>query len=222
VLGVAGLVGSGRSTLLRALAGAEPRAEGRLFVEGKAVPWPKTVRRALRHGLGLSPEDRRRYGLVLSMTGAINVSLTNMSAISSTAFVRSAKLRRYATSLVEPLAFNPMRLRGLAETLSGGNQQKLVVGRTLGGGPKILLLDEPTAGIDIGAKAEIFGIIDRLASEGLSILFASAELKEVVEISDRILVMGRGRSLGVLEGEDCTVREILELAFGVEQEPEPV
>jgi ABC-type sugar transport system ATPase subunit len=222
VLGVAGLVGSGRSTLLRALAGAEPRAAGRLVIEGKTVPWPRTVKDAQRRGIGLSPEDRRRYGLVLSMTAAMNVALTNMAAISSAGFVRSAKLRRYAYGVVEPLAFNPARLRALAGTLSGGNQQKLVVGKTLGRAPRIVLLDEPTAGIDVGAKAEIFRIVDSLATEGLSVVFASAELEEVVEISDRILVIGRGRSLGVLEGADCTVREILRLAFGVEQGAEAV
>jgi ABC-type sugar transport system ATPase subunit len=218
VLGIAGLVGSGRSTLLRALAGGEPRATGTIEIEGRTLPWPRTVRRSLRYGIGFSPEDRRRYGLVLGLSGAANVSLTNTTAVASGPFVRTKKLFRYATQLMRPLAFDPARLRVHAGLLSGGNQQKLVVGRTLGGGPKILLLDEPTAGIDVGAKAEMFGIIDKLAGEGMSVLFASSELEEVVEISDRILVIGRGRSLGVLEGDRCTVHEILKLAFGVEQE----
>ena len=217
VLGIAGLVGSGRSTLLRALAGAEPKAAGKLLLEGKEVRWPVTVRGGLRYGIGLSPEDRRRYGLVLGLSGAVNASLTNTRAVSQASFVRTRKLMKYATELLAPLAFDPARLKVAAAFLSGGNQQKLVVGRTLGGGPKIVLLDEPTAGIDIGAKSEMFGIIDRLASQGLSVLFASSELEEVVEISDRILVIGRGRSLGILEGERCSVREILELAFGVEK-----
>ncbi len=220
VLGIAGLVGSGRSTLLRALAGAERRAYGRLAVEGRAVPWPRTVRRAVRYGLGFSPEDRRRYGLVLGMTGSLNVSLTNMNAVSAGGFILPRKLARHARRAVTPFAFRPERLRALAGTLSGGNQQKLVVAKTLARGPRILLLDEPTAGIDVGAKAEMFGIIDTLAAEGLSVLFASSELEEVVEISDRILVIGRGRSLGVLEGPACSVREILGLAFGVDQEGE--
>jgi rhamnose transport system ATP-binding protein len=217
VLGVAGLVGSGRSTLLRALAGAEPRATGNLVVEGEPVPWPRTVRRAHAYGIGFSPEDRRRYGLVLGLSGAVNASLTNIGAVAAGPFVHSRKLIRYATKLMVPLGFNPARLRIEAGFLSGGNQQKLVVGKTLGGGPQILLLDEPTAGIDVGAKAEMFGIIDRLAADGLAVVFASSELEEVVEISDRIVVLGRGRSIGVLEGEQCTVREILELVFGVEQ-----
>jgi ABC-type sugar transport system ATPase subunit len=218
VLGVAGLVGSGRSTLLRALAGAEPRATGTLSLEGKRVPWPKSVGRALSYGIALAPEDRRRYGLVLGLTAALNASLTNTRAVASGAFVRRGKLFRYAAGLMRPLAFDPARLSAPAGLLSGGNQQKLVVGRTLGGGPRIVLLDEPTAGIDVGAKAEMFGIIDALAAQGLSVVFASSELEEVVEISDRILVLARGRSVAVLEGERCTVREILTLVFGVERE----
>jgi ABC-type sugar transport system ATPase subunit len=218
VLGIGGLVGSGRSTLLRALAGAEPHATGKLVVTGREVRWPTTVRQAQLYGIGFSPEDRRRYGLVLGLNGALNVSLSKLDAISTGGFVEWRKLFRHAARLVAPLAFDPKRLQATAGFLSGGNQQKLVVGRALGGQPRILLLDEATAGIDVGAKAEIFGIIDRLARDGLSIVFASSELEEVVEISDRILVLGRGRSLGVLEGEECSVRDILELAFGVEEE----
>ena len=220
VLGIAGLVGSGRSTLLRALAGAEPKAAGRLVLEGKEVRWPQTVRRGLRYGIAFSPEDRRRYGLVLGLSGAVNVALTDTRSVSEGSFIRTRKLMRHATELMTRLGFNPAHLKIAAAFLSGGNQQKLVVGRALGSRPQILLLDEPTAGIDIGAKAEMFRIIDHLASEGLSVLFASSELEEVVEISDRILVIGRGCSLGVLEGESCTVQRILELAFGVEQSNE--
>jgi ABC-type sugar transport system ATPase subunit len=220
VLGVGGLVGSGRSTLLRAIAGAEPKAAGRLVLRGRDVPWPRTVRRGLRYGIAFSPEDRRRYGLVLGLTGAVNVALTDTRAVSRGGFMRMRKLMRHAAELMTRLAFDPARLRVPAAFLSGGNQQKLVVGRTLGSKPRILLLDEPTAGIDIGAKADMFRIIDELAAQGLSVVFASSELEEVVEISDRILVIGRGRSLGVLEGESCSVQRILELAFGVERENE--
>jgi ABC-type sugar transport system ATPase subunit len=216
VLGIAGLVGSGRSTLLRALAGAEKHAEGALFVQGRKVSWPTTVARGLRYGIVLSPEDRRRYGLVLGMSAAINASITNVGAVMAWSFLRPSKLTAYARNLLLPLAFDPARLTVPAGFLSGGNQQKVVVGRALGVGPRVLLLDEPTAGIDVGAKSEMFAIIDKLAGEGLTVLFASSELEEVVEISDRILVLGRGRSLGTLEGEQCSVRNILELAFGVE------
>ena len=218
MLGVAGLVGSGRTTLLRSLAGAEKRAAGRMHLSGRSVRWPTTVSRGLRYGIALSPEDRRRYGLVLGLNAAVNASLTNLDAVTTSAVVRPRKLLAYASRLLTPLAFNPARLKAPAGLLSGGNQQKLVVGRALGVEPRIVLLDEPTAGIDVGAKAELFSIIDRLAGEGLAVLFASSELDEVVEISDRILVLGRGRSLGTLEGEQCTVRAILELAFDLERE----
>jgi len=218
VLGIAGLVGSGRSTLLRALAGAEKHAEGALWVDGRSVSWPTTVARALRYGIVLSPEDRRRYGLVLGMSSALNASMMNLHAVTTSRFVQPRKLRRYAANILRPLAFSESRLTVPAGFLSGGNQQKVVVGRTLGVGPRVLLLDEPTAGIDVGAKSEMFSIIDKLAGEGLTVLFASSALEEVVEISDRILVLGRGRSLGTLEGERCSVRDILELAFGVERE----
>jgi len=218
VLGIAGLVGSGRSTLLRALAGAEKHAEGTLHVHGQRVPWPRTVSRGLRYGIALSPEDRRRYGLVLGMSSAVNASITNLRAVTTGEFLRPRLLLEYASKLLAPLAFNPSRLKVPAGFLSGGNQQKVVVGRALGVGPRVLLLDEPTAGIDVGAKSEMFAIIDKLAGDGLTVLFASSELEEVVEISDRILVMARGRSVGILSGERCTARDILELAFGVERE----
>src|SRR5579884_535975 len=119
VLGIAGLVGSGRSTLLRALAGAEPKAAGRLVVEGRSVPWPHSVQRSRAYGIGFSPEDRRRYGLVLGLSSAVNVSLTNLGAVASGSFVRSHKLIRYATRLMTPLAFSPGRLRVEAGFLSG-------------------------------------------------------------------------------------------------------
>jgi ABC-type sugar transport system ATPase subunit len=218
VLGIAGLVGSGRSTLLRALAGGEKHADGALWVDGRRVSWPTTVARGLRYGIVLSPEDRRRYGLVLGMTSAVNASITNLRAVTTWSFLRQRKLLAYAGALLKPLAFSESRLRVPAGFLSGGNQQKVVVARALGVGPRVLLLDEPTAGIDVGAKSEMFAIIDKLAADGLTVLFASSALEEVVEISDRILVLGRGRSLGMLEGERCSVRDILELAFGVERE----
>ena len=218
VLGIAGLVGSGRSTLLRALAGAEKHAAGTLWVGGSEKSWPTTVGRGLRYGIALSPEDRRRYGLILGMSSAVNASITNLPAVTAWSVLRPRKLLAYAQKLLAPLAFNQSRLMVPAGFLSGGNQQKVVVGRALGVGPRVLLLDEPTAGIDVGAKSEMFAIIDKLAAEGLTVLFASSALEEVVEISDRILVIGRGRSLGMLEGERCSVRHILELAFGVEGE----
>ena len=206
------------TTLLRALAGAEKQAEGALWVDGRKVSWPTTVARGLRYGIVLSPEDRRRYGLVLGMSSALNASMMNLRAATTWRFVRPRKLLAYAAAILRPLAFSESRLKVPAGFLSGGNQQKVVVGRTLGVGPRVLLLDEPTAGIDVGAKSEMFSIIDKLAGEGLTVLFASSALEEVVEISDRILVLGRGMSLGTLEGERCSVRDILDRAFGVERE----
>jgi ABC-type sugar transport system ATPase subunit len=213
ILGVAGLVGSGRTEILRALAGVDRGSRGQIEVNGLPLPWPRSVARALGYGIALAPEDRRQQGLVVGLNAVENVTLTNLGATSIGGFVNSRRQFRSAAAVMRDLTFNVSRLNSLTQTLSGGNQQKLVIGKWLYRRPSILLLDEPTQGIDIGAKAEIFNVIGELANSGTSIIFVSSEFEEVVEIADTVLVVGRGRALGMLDRTNASVKAILDLLF---------
>jgi rhamnose transport system ATP-binding protein len=215
ILGIAGLIGSGRTEILRALAGIDSGADGQLEVGGRARPWPHSVNHALQYGIALAPEDRRRQGLVLSLSAADNVTLTDLAATTIAGVVNERRRVEHAANIMRELAFNVERLQAPAETLSGGNQQKLVIGKWLYRRPKILLLDEPTQGIDVGAKAEIFNVIADLANRGTAVIFVSSEFEEVVDIADRILVIGRGRALALLERADASVKSILDILFAV-------
>ncbi|MCB1486577.1 MAG: sugar ABC transporter ATP-binding protein [Bauldia sp.] len=216
ILGIAGLIGSGRTEILRAIAGADGRADGEIEIKGRGQPWPTSVSRALAYGIALAPEDRRRQGLVLGMSAAHNVTLTDLGAAVNGLVLSDKRRSRLARETMGDLAFNLARLPMPAETLSGGNQQKLVIGKWLFRKPDVLLLDEPTQGIDVGAKAEIFGVMAELANRGMAIVFVSSEFEEVVDISDRILVIGRGRHLATLGREEASTKRILDLLFEVE------
>jgi ABC-type sugar transport system ATPase subunit len=216
VLGIAGLVGAGRTETLRAIAGDDPAASGRMTIDGGPVPWPRSVREAIGHGIMLAPEDRKRLGLVLSRPALVNLVLADLGAVSRYGVVDRAKRRAAATALSERLGFDPRRLDADALDLSGGNQQKLVLGKWLHRGPRILLLDEPTRGIDLGAKQEIFRTIRRLSDDGMAVILVSSDLEEVVEHADRVLVMARGRQIGELAGAEASVERILNLIFAVE------
>jgi rhamnose transport system ATP-binding protein len=218
ILGLGGLVGSGRTELLRALAGADADADGRLFVRGQERPWPRTVRNALALGIALAPEERRLQGLVLSLSAAANISLTDMQTVASGPVLRERRRLRRAAEILRPLAFDASRLREPAGSFSGGNQQKLVVGKWLHRRPDVLLMDELTRGIDIGAKAEMLAVVTRLAAEGMSIIIVSSELEELVEGADRVLVLARGRLIGELGHADVSVERILRLVFEVEEQ----
>ena len=218
ILGLGGLVGSGRTELLRALAGADAEADGRLFVRGQERPWPRTVRSALALGIALAPEERKSQGLVLSLSAAANVWLTDMRTVASGPVLRERTRLRRAAEIMSPLAFDASRLREPAASFSGGNQQKLVVGKWLHRRPDVLLMDEFTRGIDVGAKAEMLAVVTRLAAEGMSIIIVSSELEELVESADRVLVLARGRLIGELGHADASVERILRLVFGVEEQ----
>jgi ABC-type sugar transport system ATPase subunit len=216
ILGIAGLIGSGRTEILRVLAGVDRGAEGQIEITGRARPWPLNVPQALEYGIALAPEDRRRQGLVLSLSASDNVTLTNLGATTTAGIVNGRRRMEDASTIMRQLAFNVARLRAPAETLSGGNQQKLVIGKWLYRRPTVLLLDEPTQGIDVGAKAEIFNVIAALANCGTAIIFVSSEFEEVVDIADRILVIGSGQALAMLDRNTASVKRILDLLFKVE------
>jgi ABC-type sugar transport system ATPase subunit len=218
ILGLAGLVGSGRTELLRALAGADGTAAGRLFVGGQERQWPRTIRGALALRIALVPEERAQ-GLVLSLSAAANVWLTDMRSVASGPVLRERRRVERAADTMGPLAFDVSRLRESADSFSGGSQQKLVVGKWLHRRPDILLMDEFTRGIDVGAKAEMLAVVTRLAAQGMSIILVSSELEELVEGADRVLVLARGRLIGELGRAEASVERILRLIFEVE-EPE--
>lgn len=216
VLGIAGLVGSGRTETLRAIAGDDPTAEGTMTVDGRPVAWPRSVRAAIAHGIMLAPEDRKRLGLVLSRSALVNLVLADLASVTRAGLIDRSQRRQKATALARRLGFDPARLDTDALNLSGGNQQKLVLGKWLHRGPRILLLDEPTRGIDLGAKQEIFRTIRRLSDEGMGVILVSSDLDEVIEHADRVLVMARGRRIGLLEAGEASVERVLNLIFEVE------
>jgi ABC-type sugar transport system ATPase subunit len=183
---------------------------------GVDCPWPRTIREAIGRGIVLAPEDRKRQGLVLSRSSLSNLMLADLHAVAAGPVIDRSKTRARGETLARQLGFNPERLDTEALNLSGGNQQKLVLGKWLNRKPKILLLDEPTRGIDLGAKQEIFQAIRRLSDEGMGVILVSSDLEEVVEHSDRVLVMARGRQIDILDGRDATVERILNLIFAVE------
>jgi len=215
VLGIAGLVGSGRTELLRALAGSQPGATGNVHLDGHRMAMPSTVKNSITSGITLVPEDRKLQGLVLSRPALTNVTLPGLRRLSTLAFIQRRRQRREAKEIAASVGFSPKRLRSVAGTLSGGNQQKLVIGKWLAKKPGVLLLDEPTRGVDIGAKREIYETVRRIADAGTSVILVSSDLEEVVEQSDRILVMARGRGIATLMRSDASVERILNLIFGV-------
>ena len=220
VVGFSGLVGAGRTELAKVIFGDLPKTGGSIQLEGKAV----TIHRpdnAIAKGIGFAPEDRKREGLVLIRSVLENASLAILKQLSRFHFVRSRMERAVASSFVEKLQVRTPSLDQEVGKLSGGNQQKVVLARWLAAKPKILILDEPTRGIDIGAKAEIYHLIDELANEGLGIMLISSELPEILGLADRIYVMQNGRITGELSRAEATEEKILALAMADNLSAEP-
>ena len=214
VVGFAGLVGAGRSELAQALFGLDPDATGRVFVAGRQV----RVRRpqdALRLGLGLLPEDRKRQGLVLGMAARENVSLPILGRLARLSFVRRRAERTLAQEYFDRLRVRAPHVDTVTAGLSGGNQQKIALAKWLAARCRILMLDEPTRGVDVGAKAEIHALIDQLADAGSGILLVSSELPEVLNLSTRILVLREGRLVGELARGEADQEGLLRLMAGV-------
>ena len=212
VVGLAGLVGAGRTELAKVVFGELPRDGGRVLVDGREV----VVRRpedAVRAGIGFAPEDRKREGLVLVRSVLENASLAILRRLSRFRFVQQRLERRIVGEYVDRLRVRTPSLEQEVGKLSGGNQQKVVLARWLAAKPKVLILDEPTRGIDVGAKAEIYRLIDELANDGLGILFISSELPEILGLADRIYVMQHGRITGELPGPGATEERVLGLAM---------
>jgi len=219
VLGIAGLVGAGRTEVLRSIVGLEPSSEGGMAIDGQECAWPQSVGEAINRGIALAPEDRKRERLVLSRSALSNLLLADIDSVARGPVISPGMRRATAAMLARQIGFNPDRLDTDALHLSGGNQQKLVIGKWLHRRPRVLLLDEPTRGIDLGAKQEIFQTIRSLSDQGMGVILVSSDLEEVVEHADRILVMARGKQITTLDGHEASVERILNLIFAVENRP---
>ena len=214
VVGMAGLVGAGRTELLRVLFGASRPLWGEIRIEGKPYEF-HSPRDAIRAGVALVPEDRKGEGLVLPMSVQENTSLASLRQDAFKFGFRNAEREReLAIEMIEKLQIKTPGPHQMAELLSGGNQQKVVIGKWLALKPKILLLDEPTRGIDIGAKQEIYRLMEKLSGVGVAILFVSSEMEEVLGMADRVLVMHEGRLTGELPRERFSEEAIMQLATG--------
>jgi L-arabinose transport system ATP-binding protein len=212
VVGFAGLIGAGRTELAKVVFGELARDSGTVSVDGR----PRSIRHpdeGVRAGIGLAPEDRKREGLVLMRSVLENASLAILRRLSRFHFIRRRLERQTAGEYVRRLNVRTPSLDQEVGKLSGGNQQKVVLARWLAAKPKVLILDEPTRGIDVGAKAEIYRLVDDLASQGLGVMFISSELPEILGLSDRIYVMQNGRIAGELPGPGATEEAVLGLAM---------
>ena len=213
IVGLAGLVGSGRTELARVLFGLTPADGGELRVRGQALA-VQSPAAAIRGGLAYVPEDRRRHGVILEMSVGVNATLAVLRAIRSGPFLDAAREREIAGTFVTRFAIKAPSLDTPVANLSGGNQQKVALARWLATRPSVLILDEPTQGVDVGAKAEIHRLIVDLAAEGLAILMISSEMPEILGMSDRIAVMRGGTIVGTLDRAAATQERLLALALG--------
>ena len=212
IVGLAGLVGAGRTELARALFGIDRLDGGVVRVAGKELS-PGSVRGAMRAGLALVPEDRQHQGLVLPMAVGANLTMPQWKKLARWGILTSRREQKLVAELTRRLHIKAANEHVAAKTLSGGNQQKIVLGKWLALSPRILILDEPTRGVDVGAKAEIYRLIHGLAQEGMAILLISSELPEILLLSQRILVMREGEIVGELVAETATESQILSLAM---------
>ena len=213
VLGMAGLMGSGRTEVALGLFGLDPSVTGRMFVDGRQVEI-KTPRDAMSFGIGLVSEDRKGQGLVMGMGCGENISLSSLNRVSRFGVIQLAEERKVVNDFFSKLKIKAASTEVPAQTLSGGNQQKLVLAKWLARQCQVLILDEPTRGVDVGAKAEIHRLIDELAAAGLAVLMISSELPEVLNLSSRIMVMRNGCVAGVLERAEATQEQVMMLMTG--------
>jgi erythritol transport system ATP-binding protein len=208
ILGVYGLMGAGRSELFDCIMGRHSQSTGRIFISGEEVHERDTTRR-IRRGLALIPEDRQREGLVSILSVASNLTMASLSRIANFFHISSKAEKQAVEQMVAELAIKVADPAQEVSSLSGGNQQKVVIGKALLTQPKVLLMDEPSRGIDVGAKADVFRTMRKLARDGLGILFATSDLDEVMALSDRIAVMSNGKLTGMFDRAEATEAAIV-------------
>jgi rhamnose transport system ATP-binding protein len=212
IVGIAGLVGSGRTTLLKALAGAIPVSSGEMVIDGKPVSWPRDVAKALGLGIALLPEDRKREGLILGLPTYDNVTLSKLGKVARWMFLTQRDSVSHAERLLEQVDFRG-QITAPTGSLSGGNQQKALFAKWLHFGPHVYLIDEPTRGVDIGAKREMLGLIRNVADEGNAFVVVSSEFEELEAVCDRVLVLLHGRIVAELRGDDMKVDRFYDVLF---------
>jgi ribose transport system ATP-binding protein len=214
ILGVAGLLGAGRTELARVIAGADRPDAGRIFLNGKPLRL-RAPGDAIRAGIGLVPEDRKTQGLIAGLSVAANLALPQLPRLSRFGVVSRRQVAALAFRWIRELRVRTPGIDAPAATLSGGNQQKVVLAKALAGGAAVLVVDEPTRGIDVGAKMEIYALLDKLAAAGAGILMISSELPEIMGMSDRILVMHQGRVRAEFEAREASQERVLHAALGL-------
>jgi ribose transport system ATP-binding protein len=215
VLGVAGLVGSGRTETMRAIFGADPLDGGKIFLNGKQIR-VRTPQSAVRQGIGLLPEDRKAHGVLLKLPIRTNITLTRMKAFTGPFGVISKKKETaYISDMVRKLAIKVGSVENPANSLSGGNQQKVAIAKLLASDSKVLILDEPTRGVDVGAKIEIYKIINELVAQNYAVIMISSEMMEVIGMCDRVVVMRGGCVAGELQKDELTEQNLINYSMGV-------
>lgn len=217
ILGISGLMGSGRTELFTSIFGAyKGKKQGTVFLDGKEVIIESPAD-AIKHGIAYVSEDRKKYGLILEMDIIKNSTLVALKRVTNWNMIDRALEVKYAEEITKKMKLKASNLELKVSQLSGGNQQKVVLSKWLLNNPKVLILDEPTRGIDVGAKYEIYKIINELANQGVGIVLISSELPEVMGMSDRILVMSERRIVGEFSREDATQEKIMTCATGGRQ-----
>ena len=207
VLGISGLVGAGRTELLRLIAGIDRKTAGEIMINGTELN-AHDPRAAIRAGIGLVPEERKREGIIAGRSVAENMALSSMRRFARAGWLRRPLMNRTAERVMGDLRLRPLDVTRAIGLFSGGNQQKAIIGRWLAAETEVLLLDEPTRGIDVGAKSEIYALIERLAAEGKAIIVVSSEMPEIIRLSDRLLVMREGRIVATLSRDEITQENI--------------
>jgi ribose transport system ATP-binding protein len=213
IVGVAGLMGAGRSEIMQAIFGYRALDGGKMFIDGKEVTI-KSPYEAIKAGIAFVTEDRKSQGLILDLSVRENLSITTLDKISNKSVVSSKTEISLVDEMIEKLHVKTSGREISVKSLSGGNQQKIVIGKWLGIHPKILILDEPTRGVDVGAKKEIYQLMNDLTKQGVSIIMVSSELPEILGMSDRVFVIHEGKLANVLNKSEATQENIMQSATG--------
>lgn len=215
ILGLGGLVGAGRTELAQILFGAAKKESGRILLHGKEVQISDSAQ-AIEHGIALVPEDRKQQGLILKMSIEKNISLASLKRISKGLVIHNRTEKKIAGDYAKALKLKAASLEFEADTLSGGNQQKIVLAKWMATEPEIIILDEPTRGVDVGAKYEIYLLMHEMVRAGKTLIMISSEMEELINMSDRIVVLSEGRQTGELKKEEFDQEKILKYASGAE------